>query len=163
MADPVAARKYLEASLPLGQWAAASHAIGHDHAYIQQYIRRGVPRYLNEVDRDQLVKLYGLDADRLRPPPRTANLTRFRDLMVDRGLITRTADPDERRKLAISRTPAGEQLAKQLAPQLTSYMTRLYRDFSDADRVQFMEYLKRLVGALDTISAEDAAAQEGSS
>ena len=94
MADPVAARKYLEASLPLGQWAAASHAIGHDHAYIQQYIRRGVPRYLNEVDRDQLVKLYGLDADRLRPPPRTANLTRFRVVAGQKALNKRGDQAD---------------------------------------------------------------------
>ena len=88
-----------------------------------------------------------------------ANLTRISDLMVERGLITRTPDPEDRRKLALSLTPAGEQLAKELAPQLTSYMTRLYRDFSDADRIQFMEYLKRLVGALDSLAIEDADAR----
>ena len=42
-------------------------------------------------------------------------------------------------------------------------MTRLYRDFSDADRIQFMDYLKRLVGALDSVSAEEAVAQDSSS
>jgi MarR family transcriptional repressor of emrRAB len=91
-----------------------------------------------------------------------ANLTRISDLLVERGLITRAPDPDDRRKLAMSITPAGEQLAKDLTPQLTSHMTRLYRDFSDQDRTQFMEYIKRLVGALDALSAEQAAAQDGS-
>ena len=43
MRDPTAARRYLESVLPLGHWAAASYAIGRDHAYIQQYIRRGAP------------------------------------------------------------------------------------------------------------------------
>jgi MarR family transcriptional regulator, negative regulator of the multidrug operon emrRAB len=85
-----------------------------------------------------------------------ANLTRISDLMEERGLITRTPDPEDRRKLAISITPAGEALAKQLAPQLTRYMTRLYSDFSDNDRARFMEYLKRLVGALDALAVEDA-------
>ena len=88
-----------------------------------------------------------------------ANLTRISDLLVERGLITRAPDPDDRRKLALSLTPAGEQLAKELAPQLTSYMTRLYRGLSDADRIQFMEYLKRLVGALDSLAIEDAGAR----
>lgn len=76
MADPTmeTARSYLEASLPLGQWAAASHAIGRDHAYIQQYIRRGVPRWLREEDRDILCRLYDLDAERLKPPAKSANL-----------------------------------------------------------------------------------------
>lgn len=78
MIDSVSARQYLEAALPFGQWQAASRAIGHDHAYIQQYIRRGVPRWLKETDRELLVALYELDADRLRPPSRSTNLTRFR-------------------------------------------------------------------------------------
>ena len=92
-----------------------------------------------------------------------ANLTRISDLLVERGLITRAPDPDDRRKLALSITPAGEQLAKDLTPQVTSYMTRLYRDFTDQDRVQFMDYLKRLVAALDALSVEDSGAQESSS
>lgn len=66
------ARKYLEDMLPLGQWRAASYAIGRDHAYLQQYIRNGKPRWLSEPDRNALVELYGLDADRLRPPLRIA-------------------------------------------------------------------------------------------
>lgn len=87
-----------------------------------------------------------------------ANLTRISDLLVERGLITRAPDPEDRRKLAISLTPAGEQLAKDLAPQLTNYMTQLYRDFTAEDRIRFMDYLKRLVGALDALAAEDSAA-----
>ena len=77
MIESFAARKYLQGALPLGQWAAASHAIGHDHAYLQQYIRRGVPRWLHERDRDVLVRLYGLDAARLTPPARSADLTKI--------------------------------------------------------------------------------------
>lgn len=76
MIESFAARKYLQGALPFGQWAAASFAIGHDHAYIQQYIRRGVPRWLNEADRKILVRLYGLDGDRLKPPPKSARTVR---------------------------------------------------------------------------------------
>ena len=78
MRDPTAARRYLESMLPLGHWAAASYAIGRDHAYIQQYIRRGVPRWLAEADREVLVSVYPhLDAEQLRPPQKLANLRVF--------------------------------------------------------------------------------------
>ena len=89
-----------------------------------------------------------------------ANLTRISDLLLERGLITRTPDPEDRRKLALSITREGEQLAKSLTPQLTRYMTLLYRDFTDEDRGRFMEYLKRLVGALDSLSVEDSTRRE---
>ena len=73
MHDPAtAARQYLEASLPFGQWAVVSRAIGRNHAYIEQYIRRGKPKYLGETDRERLVELYGIDGARLRPPKRPA-------------------------------------------------------------------------------------------
>jgi len=85
-----------------------------------------------------------------------ANLTRISDLMVERGLITRTPDPEDRRRLALSLTPEGERLAEELTPKLTHYMSQLFRDFTDADREQFMDYLKRLVGALDALATDDS-------
>ena len=49
---------------------AASEAIGRNPTYLSQYVKRGVPKHLHEPDRLALVKLYGLDGDRLRPPPK---------------------------------------------------------------------------------------------
>ena len=134
MADPTAARKYLEASLPLGQWATASYAIGHDHAYLQQYIRRGVPRYLNEVDRDQLVKLYGLDADRLRPPPRTANLTRFRVVAGQKALNKRgdQADVDPLRLNELISQPGVLELVSAYLRIASEDQKELARNIIDA-------------------------------
>ena len=75
MPDAISARKYLESMLPLGHWQAASNVIGRDHAYIQQYIRRGVPKWLAEADRNALVQAYpDLDPERLKPPPRSAKV-----------------------------------------------------------------------------------------
>ncbi len=68
MISPEEARDYLRHALPEGEWAEASRAIRKNHAYIQQYIRTGKPRWLKEADREALVALYGLDADRLRQP-----------------------------------------------------------------------------------------------
>lgn len=73
--DPVMpdrhARQYLESALreigvPL---RTASLAIGKNQAYLQQYIKRKNPRWLPEQQREALVKLYGVDPERLKPPP----------------------------------------------------------------------------------------------
>ena len=69
-----AAHEYLEGALPLGQWAAASQLLGHNHAFIQQYIRRGKPKFLSDPDRAMLVRLYELDPDRLAPPEKTPEM-----------------------------------------------------------------------------------------
>lgn len=48
----------------------ASLALGRNHAYLQQFIERGKPRYLHEEDRRALADLYQIDVDDLRPPPK---------------------------------------------------------------------------------------------
>ena len=67
MPDADRARKYLAAQNL--NMKAASIAVGRNHAYLQQYIRTGKPRWLPEQVRDALAALYGVDPDRLRPPP----------------------------------------------------------------------------------------------
>lgn len=75
--DPDAARRYLkdaleEKGVPMKH---ASEAVGRNHAYIEQYITRGKPRWLPEPIRESLVKLCGLDGERLRPPPAQLRIT----------------------------------------------------------------------------------------
>ena len=42
--------------------------IGRNHAFLQQFLRRGIPRELHERDREQLAKFLGIPADDLRGP-----------------------------------------------------------------------------------------------
>ncbi len=46
--------------------AEVSRKIGRNHAYIQQFIDRGVPRTLNEGVREKLAPILGLQPDDLR-------------------------------------------------------------------------------------------------
>lgn len=50
--------------------SSLSQKIGRNHAYLQQYMRRGVPVELKEGDREKLAPLLGLHADDLRSTPR---------------------------------------------------------------------------------------------
>jgi hypothetical protein len=64
-------REYLASALKAAgvELKEASEAIGCNAAYIQQYVgSRKTPMYLKERHREQLVRLYNLDADRLKPP-----------------------------------------------------------------------------------------------
>lgn len=67
--DPGSARAYLKSALAeLGvKMKSASEQVGKNHAYLQQYIVSGKPRWLPEHVRDALVSAYGLDCERLKP------------------------------------------------------------------------------------------------
>ena len=50
-------------------YAALSRLIGRNPAYIQQYLRRGVPRRLSEEDRHRLARHFGVSELLLGAPP----------------------------------------------------------------------------------------------
>lgn len=54
-----------------GDLSTASRALKRNHAYLQQFVRLGKPRYLKEEDRDLLVTLYGIDPKPLTPPAKS--------------------------------------------------------------------------------------------
>jgi phage repressor protein C with HTH and peptisase S24 domain len=49
-------------------YSSVSRLLGRNAAYIQQYIRRGSPRYLDEQDRAILARFYGVDERVLGAP-----------------------------------------------------------------------------------------------
>ena len=72
MTDP---RETLEALIAeRGEdYSSLSRLIGRNAAYVQQYIKRGVPRRLNEEDRRLLARYFGIAEEALGgPPPRPA-------------------------------------------------------------------------------------------
>jgi phage repressor protein C with HTH and peptisase S24 domain len=52
--------------------AALSRAAGRNHAYVQQFLKRGVPRELPEDVRDGLASVLGVHPDMLREGPKAA-------------------------------------------------------------------------------------------
>ncbi len=48
--------------------AAASRAIGRNHSYLQQFVKRGTPRRLPEETRHDLASFLNVDERTLRPP-----------------------------------------------------------------------------------------------
>ncbi len=71
MRDSMETRKYVQQMIlsQVSTLKAASEAMGHNHAYLQQYVAGRSPETLGERERDYLVKQFGIDADRLKPTP----------------------------------------------------------------------------------------------
>ena len=67
----------------------------------------------------------------------------------------------DRRRQVISITPAGEQIVQLLIPRVTSAMTQLFDDFGPEERDRFLQYLLRLMQALDAVPEEAEAATTG--
>ncbi len=87
-----------------------------------------------------------------------ANLTRITDVLVDRGLITRTVSDQDRRRTLLGITPTGERLLRELLPEMAGYVTALFRGFSNDDKARLLGDLKRLIGALDSLELAHQAA-----
>lgn len=61
------------------------------------------------------------------------------------GLIRRQVDPNDRRSRALSLTPAGTKMFRDLQPQMRAAHDRILASLSTAERTTFLELLKRVV------------------
>ena len=83
-----------------------------------------------------------------------ANMTRLTDALVTRELITRIPDAQDRRRLVLQTTPAGDALVQQLMPTLATSLRRSFGDFDPADLQTLVHILKRLATVLDKTPIE---------
>lgn len=99
-------------------YASLSRFIGRNAAYVQQFIRRGVPKKLDEADRRKLARYFGVDESVLggpAAPPAPANDTDM--TVVPRFAIGASAGPGT--------TPDDERTAGHFA-----FSGRTLRDLS---------------------------------
>ena len=70
-------------------FAGLSRLLGRNPAYVQQYVRRGTPRKLDEADRAVLARYFGIDPHLLGgppPPPRVTGTAMRMVPMLDVGV-----------------------------------------------------------------------------
>lgn len=84
-------------------------------------------------------------AERLRVAPRSA--TDVVDALAARGLVTRRADPADRRALRLSPTPEGSELIEQADQVRDREHEAWLAGLSEHDRDQLRRLLQRLVEA----------------
>ncbi|MGE0115602.1 MAG: MarR family winged helix-turn-helix transcriptional regulator [Steroidobacteraceae bacterium] len=89
-----------------------------------------------------------------------ANITRITDTLVERGLISRVPDAQDRRRLLLKTTEEGERLVQDMFPLMMNSVHASYRDFSSEDLHQLLNSLKRLAQAIDEADLKAAAQPE---
>ncbi len=94
------------------------------------------PSGLSEIEFRVLLALVGRDGSAhpgelcgsLAQSP--ANMTRVSDLLVERGLVTRVFSEQDRRRVVIELTAAGDALVREVLPQLFATTRTLFQDFT---------------------------------
>jgi MarR family transcriptional regulator, negative regulator of the multidrug operon emrRAB len=81
-----------------------------------------------------------------------ANMTRVADVLYERGLITRTASEQDRRRTMLRITPAGESLVKSLLPVTTEITRTIFTDVPTANRRVLLDQLRTLAGQIDRVA-----------
>ncbi|HET6805605.1 MAG TPA: MarR family transcriptional regulator [Frateuria sp.] len=77
------------------------------------------------------------------------NMTRIANALVKRGLITRGASEEDRRRVVIRITPSGRRFVQKLLPPLFPRVSAAFTGFSDAEKRSFSRLLRKLADNLD--------------
>lgn len=82
------------------------------------------------------------------------NMTRIGNALVKRGLITRGASAEDRRRVLIHITPAGRRFVKQMLPPMFPRVGAMFAGFSEHDKRQLDRLLRKLAHNLDQMAAD---------
>ena len=78
-------------------------------------------------------------------------MTRIANALVKRGLITRGASEEDRRRVLIRITPAGRRFVQKMLPPMFPRVATMFAGFSDTDRRHLDRLLRKLAGNLDQL------------
>jgi DNA-binding MarR family transcriptional regulator len=126
-------------------WAAARALRGHSRQSLMPWdISPSHARALSVLVRNGAMRLSDL-ADHLRIAPRSA--TEVVDVLQQRGLAERRADPDDRRATLVDLTAAGEQAWDAIHTARVAEADRFFGRLSVADQQELSRILRVLLGA----------------
>jgi MarR family transcriptional regulator, organic hydroperoxide resistance regulator len=77
------------------------------------------------------------------------NMTGVIDRLLEKNLITRTTNPDDRRELILRMTPSGEELVTELRQKRKERMAELFNRLSDEEATVVEQALKFMVKAIE--------------
>lgn len=84
----------------------------------------------------------------------TARIAAVLGNLEKRGLIIRTMDPDDRRKINVSLTEAGKKVAKAEKLEVRTKIIRVFELMGEADTKKYLELTAKFVDYSQKISAE---------
>ncbi len=91
----------------------------------------------------------------------SATVTATLDNLEDRGWIRRKANPDDRRSVLIETTAAGRTVADQILSGIRTLERRVMAGLTEAERVQLVALLEKVVAEATKVANEPPAPLEG--
>ena len=82
-----------------------------------------------------------------------ANMTRITDQLVARGLISREPSDQDRRRMVLAVTPAGDALVRSFVPRAFEPIREVFKPFSVQQRAQLQSLVTQLLQSLDQLDA----------
>lgn len=86
----------------------------------------------------------------------STNMTRIGNALVKRGLISRGASAEDRRRVVIRITAAGRRFVLKMLPPMFPRVEAMFAGFSATERSQLSRLLRKLAKNLDQLDAENA-------
>ncbi len=80
-----------------------------------------------------------------------ANVTRIANLLVKRGLAVRTNSTEDRRRVELRITQAGQRFVLEILPKFFPPLREAFSCFSAADKRELQCLLQRLIKSMDTV------------
>jgi len=100
-------------------------------------------QYLNdhpELSQNEIAELVFKD---------NASLTRMIDLMVRKGFLLRSINPDDRRRFKIELTPKGKEVLEKLAPIIVENRKKAFAGISEEELTQLKHTLNKIASNLN--------------
>ncbi len=86
-----------------------------------------------------------------------ANMSRICDALVARSLITRVASEQDRRRMVLAITAAGEHLVQRLMPSLFAPLGAICDEFTAPERHLLINLMKRLAYRMEDVAHSEHA------
>ncbi|CAM5255932.1 MarR family transcriptional regulator [Rhodanobacter lindaniclasticus] len=111
---------------------------------------------INHPEYNLLMMLYGTEGYTLNPSQlaeaageKSANITRLTNELCDKGLIARTADEADRRKVTLTLTEAGVAMVESFLPDICALLDRQTAGLQPREVVQLEKLLKKFLDQLE--------------
>jgi MarR family transcriptional repressor of emrRAB len=129
------------------------HAFREVHDHYNRFLAR---HGLNSTNFLALIMIFHSEDNKLNPcalsdcllSSRT-NVTRLADELVQAGWVERQASTEDRRRIELSLTPAGQALMENLLPRIWEHITLQWAQFSAEEMHCFKGLLHKLLANLD--------------
>jgi DNA-binding MarR family transcriptional regulator len=88
----------------------------------------------------------------------TASTTSLLDTLEKRGLVTRTTDPDDRRRQLVSITAQGAAIVEEFLPQIVALQTAIMEGISEPERRRFLKTLGAIREGMQSVDVDHVTA-----